>query len=437
MSGKTTPDDRRTFYERHQRGETYAEIAQAAGVSLGCVRYWCRRLRDGGSCVTHYPGRPPGLLQRFSPLVRYVLLRLRLEHPRWGASRLRYGLAHRPALAHQALPSVAQIGRYLRQWPRRQPPRRTRPLAARRPNTPTRVHQRWQVDFKLGVALADGSQVTLHTVCDPVGEVCVMARVTPAGRAGQAPAHVTLRQLQATLRAGFAYWHTLPEEVQTDNEAVFIGHPNWPFPSPFTLWLVGLGIRQVRSRPGRPTDNAEVERCHQTVYNYALCGNEQRNCAELQDVLDRAVAELAFDLPSRAPGCAGRPPAQAHPELLQPTRLFAPEHEWSQFDCARVDAFLAQQAWQRRVGATGQITLGGRRQRYAVGRAYAGQTIWVGFDPEDRHFVFYAAAMPHLELGRRPARGLSQAELLGFDDPTSYAWPQQLPLFALHEGVSC
>lgn len=437
MSRQTTPDDRRLFYERHEGGATYAEIAQAAGVSLGCVRYWCRRLRTGGSCLTHYPGRPPGLLSQFRPLVRYVLLRLRLEHPRWGAGRLRYALARRPSLAQQPLPSVAQIGRYLRQWPCRQPPRRRRPPPALRPNAPTRIHQRWQVDFKMGVALADGSQVNLHTVCDPVGEVCVMARVTPAGRSGQPPTHVTLRQLQATLRAGFAYWHTLPEEIQTDNEAVFIGHPDWPFPSPFTLWLVGLGIRQVRTRPGRPTDNAEVERTHQTVYNYAVCGNEQRTCTELQVVLDRAVAELAFDLPSRAAGCAGRAPTDAHPELLQPQRLFAPEQEWSRFDLARVDAYLTAQVWPRRVGPTGQIAIGGQRQRYSVGRAHAGQTIWVGFDPTDRNFVFYGADMPHPELARRAARHLTQAELLGCDDPTACAWPQQLPLFALEEGVSC
>lgn len=437
MSLKTTPDDRRLFYERHQRGETYAEIAQAAGVSLGCVRYWCRRLRRGGSCLTHYPGRPHGLLSQFTPLVRYVILRLRLEHPRWGAGRLRYGLSRRPSLAHQRLPSVAQIGRYLRQWPPCRPPRRLRRPAAQRPDLPIGVHQRWQVDFKMGVALADGSQVNLHTVCDPVGEVCVTARVTLAGRGGPPPTRVTGAELQTTLRQGFAYWHTLPEEVQTDNEAVFIGHADSTFPSPFTLWLAGLGIRHVRIRPACPTDNAEVERCHQTVFNYAVCGNEKCTCAELQHVLDQAVQELAFDLPSRAPGCGGQPPAQAHPELLQPQRLFTPEHEWSQFDLARVDAYLAAQVWPRRVGSTGQITIGGRRQRYSVGRAYAGQTIYVSFDPDDRHFVFYAAAMPHLELGRRPARGLSQAELLGFDDPAGCAWPQQLPLFSLHEGVSC
>lgn len=437
MSLKTTPDERRTFYERHLCGETYAEIAQAAGVSPGCVRYWCRRLRNGGSCLTHYPGRPPGLLSQFSPLVRYGILRLRLEHPRWGAGPLRHALARRPALAHQRLPSVAQIGRYLRQWPRRSQPRCRQRSAAPRPAAPTRIHQRWQIDFKMGLALAEDRQVNLHTVCDPVGEVCVTARVTPAGRGGHLPTRVTVAELQATLRQGFAYWHTLPEEVQTDNEAVFIGHADSAFPSPFTLWLVGLGMRHVRIRPGRPTDNAEVERCHQTVCNYAVCGNERCTCAELQSVLDHAVQELAFDLPSRAPGCAGQPPAQAHPELLQPHRLFAPEHEWSQFDLARVDAYLAAQVWARRVGRTGQISIGGQRQRYSVGRAYAGQTIYVAFDPEDRCFVFYGADMPHPELGRRPARHLSQAELLGFDDPAGCAWPQQLSLFALYEGVSC
>src|SRR5512136_1368641 len=92
MSIKTPADDRRKLYERHQRGETYAEIAEATGVSVGCVRYWCRRLRDGGSCLSQYHRRVGGLLSHFNPLVRYLILRLRLEHPRWGPERIRFKL---------------------------------------------------------------------------------------------------------------------------------------------------------------------------------------------------------------------------------------------------------------------------------------------------------------------------------------------------------
>ena len=88
MRKHTTSDQRREFYAAHQRGETYQEIAGRYSVSQECVRYWCRRQRDGGSCETVYHKEPTGILSGFDPLVRYCILRLRLGHPRWGPSRI-------------------------------------------------------------------------------------------------------------------------------------------------------------------------------------------------------------------------------------------------------------------------------------------------------------------------------------------------------------
>ena len=57
MAAHTTPEQRQSFYAHHQHGATYAVIAEQAGVSVECVRYWCRRQRDGGSCQSQYAGR--------------------------------------------------------------------------------------------------------------------------------------------------------------------------------------------------------------------------------------------------------------------------------------------------------------------------------------------------------------------------------------------
>ena len=73
---------------------------------------------------------------------------------------------------------------------------------------------------------------------------------------------------------------------------------------------------------------------------------------------------ISSKLPSRAEGCGGLPPIAAHPELLQPRRPFQSEHELASFDLKRVDAYLAALTWQRKVGKTGQITLGRRHQYY-------------------------------------------------------------------------
>lgn len=439
MTQRTSPAQRQMFYQAHQAGETYPAIAQRSGVSRECVRYWCRRQHAGGSCQTRYRRAPGGRLSRFSARVRYVVLRLRLEHPRWGPNRLRAKLKQRPSLQGQRLPSEASVGRYLHQWRRfRRPPKRIAASPTHRPDPPTYVHQRWQVDFKLGLPLTDGTRVNLFTVREPVGEACLGALLFPAGRVGQPARKVTLAEVRSVLRQCFARWGTLPDEIQTDGEPVLIDSAREAFPSSFRLWLVGLGITHRVIRSGKPTDQAEVERCHRTLNDYALVGNEACSPATLQQRLEVAVQELLFELPSRAAGCAGRPPAQAHPDLFQPRRPFGPEHELAHFDLARVDAYLATQTWERLAGATGQICIGGHHHYYTVGRAFSHQRIQVRFDPMDRSFVFTPRDDPARELNRRPARHLQVSDLTGLAMWPFGPGPQQLCLpLVFAKGVNC
>jgi transposase InsO family protein len=437
MTKQTTPDQRREFYERHLQGESYQEIADSVGVSKECVRYWCRRQRDGGDCQTRYRHESPGLLSEFDPLVRYCILRLRLEHPRWGPRSILMHLGKRDSLKGLPLPSEASIGRYLHQWPRFRRQGKTKPKEER-PREATAVHQQWQMDFKVEIALDNGTLVTLYTVRDPVGTSCPGAFVFPTGKVGQKGSKVTVERARSVLRECFARWRTLPDEIQTDGEPALVGKAQDTFPAIFTLWLVGLDIAHLVIRPATPTDNAEVERCHRTLNDYAIVGNEDADVQQLQSILDQAVYELNYELPSHAKDCDGKPPVVAHPELLQPRRPFRPEHELALFDLNRVDAYLATFTWERKVGKTGQITLGGRHQCYSVGRPYAGQQVLVRFDPTDRHFVFYDPDDLDEEIGRRPARDLGVADLTGLETWPEGLGPQQLPLpLVFFEGVDC
>jgi len=435
MKRQTTPRERGAFYERHQAGETYAAIAQAHGVSLECVRYWCRRQRDGGDCRNRYHREPAGLLSRFDALVRYAILRLKLAHPRWGPKPLRYHLAKRSSLRHLKLPSETAMGRYLHQWPRFRRRRKKQRTQRARPNRPTEVHQQWQIDFKTDIKLKDGSRVSLHTVRDPVGEACLTAVVFPTQKVNQRVERVTSEQVRTVLRRCFARWRTLPDEIQTDGEPVLVASGEDAFASSFTLWLAGLGISHQVIRSRHPTDNAEVERCHRTLYDYAIVGNEDKDWVSLQAVLDQAVTELTDALPSRAEGCQGQSPLEAHPELLQPRHPFRPEQELAHFDLHRLDAYLATQQWTRKVGKTGQVCLGGHHQYYSLGRAYARREVLIHFDPADRHFVFYDPDQPHDEIGRRPARNLEVEDLTGLATWPDSLLPQQLPLPFL-QGVT-
>lgn len=433
MRKRTVEKERREFFYRHLGGESYVEIAAAAGVSRECVRYWCRRQRDGGGVRSQYRGRAAGLLQCFDPRVRYVILKLRLQHPGWGAGPIRLGLKKRGSLACLTLPSISQIGRYLHQYERFRRKKRGGPRAER-PKQPQWTGQRWQMDFKMGIPLSDGNQVNLFTACDPYAEACIGAAVYPAGKAGQAPKKVTQEQVRSFLRACFAHWQRLPAELQTDGECVLVANrgPN-DFPTTFTLWLEGLGIHHLVIRKKRPTDNSEVERMHRTIHDFAIKGCRLSNLSEINAMLCQSVSTLVYELPSHAKYCHGLPPIQAHPELATPASPFFPELELALFDLQRIDHFLARFAWERRIGSTGQVDIGSHT--YTVSRPHARKLVTVRFDPLTRELVFFAqldgTGKDGDVLKRIPIRDLDVPDLIGFSLPGLAPVPQQLLLPAI------
>jgi hypothetical protein len=292
----------------------------------------------------------------------------------------------------------------------------------------------------MGIPLADGRLVNLFTACDPFAEACIGACVFPAGQVGQEPKRVTQGQVRHFLRTCFAYWKTLPEELQTDGESTLVATrgPN-DFPTTFTLWLEGLGIHHLVTRPHRPTDNAEVERMHRTVHDFALNGCQLTNIDLINAMLMESVHTLVYELPSHAKHCAGLPPIQAHPELDVPASPFQPQIELARFDLERIDSFLASLAWERRVGKTGQVDIGAHV--YSVGRPHARKLVTIRYHLQTREFVFYGqlegTGKDGEELKRHVIQGCDISSLVGFTIPELAPGPQQLvlPWIFIQKGV--
>lgn len=424
---RTTPDQRREFYRRHLRGESYQAVADDVGVSHGCVRNWCRHQRDGGTCESQYHRDSPGILSAFHPLVRFAILRLKLAHPRRGPERIHYHLRRQRSCRGCRLPHPSSIGRYVHQWPRFHRPK-AKVIPRSRPKPVTEVHQRWQIDFKTNIEQANGQKLTLHTLMDQYSGACIDAQLLPKETVIKRRARVTWREAQNSLRCGFSAWGTLPQSVQTDGESTLIGRAGMDFPTDFTLWLRGLGIAHSIIRSGVCTDNSEVERGHRTVNDYAIFGQEKKPVSDLQRMVHQAVQELAFDLPSRAKDCNGRPPATAYPALLSTPRPYQLEQELALFDMNRVDAYLSTFQWQRKANKNGVVQLGGQTRRYSIGRKFAYHQVKIRFDIADRHLVFFQDNDPEQELCRRPIRGITPYGLVGMEDPDVALVPQQLPL---------
>ena len=84
----TTIQQRQEIMQLAQAGLSHQAIAQDVGVSVWTARKWARQTRSGDlAALVSHVGRPiTGSLADSPPLVRYVALRLKRQHPTWGAA---------------------------------------------------------------------------------------------------------------------------------------------------------------------------------------------------------------------------------------------------------------------------------------------------------------------------------------------------------------
>jgi len=414
----TTIQQRQEMAQLSAQGQTYQAIAVQLGVSVWTARKWIRQAKRGGLAgLVSVLGRPAtGSLSDFDPLVRYVALRLKRQHPTWGAAYIVKKMSERPPLKDKTLPEATTIWRYWRSfgdrlWPKRRPAEAQLPAAGV-------VHGVWQMDAKESVPVAGVGVVTVNQARDEFGRATVMHRIHPAERAEQQIVKLTSAEVQQDCRIAFSQWG-LPDAIQTDRASLFVGEDPTPFPTALSLWWLGLGIAHRLIPPHTPKRNGSVERSHRTLDERTLSGQSFNGADHLQRQVDADWYELNAECPSRAKGCHGQPPLVAHPELLIPRRPYQPEWELDLFDLQRVDEYLATQTWIRTVSQVGQVSLGG--YRYGLGIAWAGQTVSISFEVQPRQVVFTQVrpetkrgqAPPELSPVRLPAQGLTVHDLTG------------------------
>lgn len=414
----TTVQQRQEMVRLAESDLAAAAIGELLHLSVWTVRKWLRQNARGGLAgLATRLGRPRrGPLGNISALGRYLALRLKRQHPGWGAAYVVKQMSQAANLQGQTLPSATSVWRYWRSFEDRLCAARPRPEP--KPEASGSVHGVWQLDFKESVAVAGVGPTTFTQARDLVGRATVLHRVHPAWEPEQRIVKLDTAQVQADCRIAFTQWG-LPDAIRTDRASLFRDREDVPFPARLILWWVGLGITPQLIRRGRPQDNGSVERAHRTLVERTLDGQTFVDSDALQRQVDADWHELNFECPSRAQGCHGQPPALAHPELSVPRRPYRPEWEMRLFDLGRVATTLAGSSWVRGASTTGQVQLGGFV--YGLSMRWAGQTARIQFDPSDWCFRFSqlrpsgpaGQALPMLDPITRPAQGLSAAELIG------------------------
>lgn len=421
-----TAAEQERIMQHKEEGWTLKEIAAELDCSIYTVRkYWRRQWKKQ---EVKGRGRPrSGTLSCYPAEIVEEAVRMKQTHPGWGPVTVRLKLAEKFQKLVEEIPSRTRLavlfkercpqavqGRKQRAYPEKPPP------AVRRP------HQRWQMDAHEGLSVVAGEKVNVLNLRDPLGlMIASKAFQTTTPKRWR---KITLREVQTALREAFAEWG-VPGQIQTDHEAVYVGSSDENYPSLFTLWLVGLGIEHLTSRPARPTDQGAVEREHRTIFDLACKGQTFSNLASLQETLNQTRDFYNHTYPSQAAQCQGKPPLQVYPNAISSGRPFDLSQEWLLFDLERAYRFVSRYIAVRQVSNNGRVSVLGHY--YTLGVQYAGQIISAQFVSETGCFCF--RTQQGKVIKSLPARGLSKEDILGYAPvempaPKTFQLPLPIPL---------
>jgi hypothetical protein len=153
-------------------------------------------------------------------------------------------------------------------------------------------------------------------------------------------------------------------------------------PTDLVLWLAGLGVAVRANPPRRPQDNGVVERSQGTGKRWAE-PHRAASAAELQGTIDTMDRRQREQYPYR--GRASR--LAAHPELAHSGRVYDEAQEPAVWSIERVHDLLSGYVVSRQVDRCGMVSVYNRN--YYVGRSYAGKSVFIRFDPQERRWLFH------------------------------------------------
>jgi transposase InsO family protein len=305
-SRATTLEQRVEIGERADRGQNDPTIATELGLSVWVVRKWRRKWQhDGRGSLASPMGHPAtGRLSQIPTDVREALLKMRQAHPGWGPQTLCLELADDERFkGRESIPCRSGAAAFLKAQGLTRTYGRHTELPQPSVGVPQKPHEEWEMDAQGVMQVTPAGKVSLINICDVFSTLKVdsypcLHKSKPS----------TL-DYQLVLRRAFLQYG-LPQRFGLDHDSVYYDNTSpSPFPTVFHLWLIGLGVDVTFGDKGQPTDQATIERSHQTITAQALLGQHLADASAIQSALDKRLEFLAQRYPSRTLG--GQPPLAA------------------------------------------------------------------------------------------------------------------------------
>lgn len=228
------------------------------------------------------------------------LIKAKQEHPLWGPQTLLAWLRTRQPDVNW--PAVSTAGGILKRAGLVKANRRRRQIT--HPGRPrvglvTAPNQLLNIDYKGNFRTRDGRWCYPLTLTDTFSRSLLVC---------QGFLNPTYQQTRAAVERCFRE-QGLPERIRSDNGEPFVAPQSLGGLSRFGVWLIKLGVQQVRTRPGSPQDNGLHERMHRTLKE-ATAMRPAGNLAAQQRRFNRFRREYNEERPHRALG--GKTPTSCY-----------------------------------------------------------------------------------------------------------------------------
>lgn len=350
-------------------------------------------------------GRPAkGALSSFPPEMVKKIDKLKGHHPGWGAISIIDKLQEMYAYARSELPSIDSVNRYLRQEGLVDSYAKHGQFPKQRCPDAEQAHDLWELDAQ-GALLVEnlGHHATINIKDNFSLAYCMTFPVSVKNYRTQ-PRTIHYKY---ACRSSFTQFG-MPKVIQVDKDSVFYENTSKsPFPTPFHLWLQGLGVQMciIQQRP--PSKQAIVERSHQTMEKQVLKDKDLKCWKELYTRCNERRERLNHHIPCKS--LKGRAPLEAHPEAAHSGRSYRVELEYELFDVEKIHQFLVGGKWYRLVSQSRTISLGGHI--YYVKGASPKTQLEITYSARDRELLFHDDR--GTEVGRKKIKGITAKEIVG------------------------
>ncbi len=290
-------------------GANISALCREYGISRQTGHKWLRRYRRQGYVGLSEQSRRP----LSSPLataeeIVVGILELRDRHSTWGPDKIARVLERTLGEAAPSKSTVARVLQRLGKTRRRRPRVRIWTVDGRPRVEAKAPNDLWTIDIK-GWWRARNTEK-----CEPltVRDACSRKVLAVALLARPRTSYVKRVLLDLFER------HGLPVAIQCDNGPPFVCVRARGGLSHLSAWLISLGMKLVRSRPGCPQDNGGHERMHRDLSELELRPASTRRAQQRE--CDRWMVDFNEVRPHDALG--GKTPAEVYRD--SPRRSLAP-----------------------------------------------------------------------------------------------------------------